>query len=83
MLFVNLVGRHMTVETTYKTFAVYEYLERLEGKIRKCLFFYVEIFKNNSVLGVLALSKVTQQSGNLNKSKETTQTATTALKVAP
>ena len=23
MLFVNLVGRHMTVETTYKTFAVY------------------------------------------------------------
>ena len=25
-----------------------EYLERLEGKIRKCLFFYVKIFKNNS-----------------------------------
>ena len=23
MLFVDLVGRHMTVETTYKTFAVY------------------------------------------------------------
>ena len=23
MLFVNLVGRHMTVETTYKTFAVW------------------------------------------------------------
>ena len=23
MLFVNLVGRHMTVEKTYKTFAVY------------------------------------------------------------
>jgi hypothetical protein len=22
----------------------YEYLERLEGKIRKCLFFYVKIF---------------------------------------
>ena len=26
-----------------------EYLERLEGKIRKCLFFYVKIFWNNSV----------------------------------
>ena len=26
-----------------------EYLERLKGKIRKCLFFYVKIFKNNSV----------------------------------
>ena len=26
-----------------------EYLERLEGKIRKCLFFYVKIFENNSV----------------------------------
>ena len=26
-----------------------EYLERLEGKIRKCLFFYVKIFKNNGV----------------------------------
>ena len=30
----------------------YEYLERQEGKIRKCLFFYVKIFKNNSVRGV-------------------------------
>ena len=27
-----------------------EYLKRLEGKIRKCLFFYVKIFSNNSVL---------------------------------
>jgi hypothetical protein len=27
----------------------YEYLERLEGKIGKCLFFYVKIFWNNSV----------------------------------
>jgi hypothetical protein len=27
----------------------YEYLKRLEGKVRKCLFFYVKIFKNNSV----------------------------------
>ena len=26
-----------------------EYLERLEGKIRKCLFFSVKIFSNNSV----------------------------------
>ena len=26
-----------------------EYLERLEGKIRKRLLFYVKIFKNNSV----------------------------------
>ena len=30
-----------------------EYLERLEGKIRKCLFFYVKIFKNNSVIRYL------------------------------
>ena len=29
-----------------------EYLERLEGKIRKCLFFYVKIFWNNSVIRV-------------------------------
>ena len=35
----------------------YEYLERLEGKIRKCLFFYVKIFQNNSV-GSHAISKV-------------------------
>ena len=27
------------------------YIERLEGKIRECLFFYAKIFKNNSVLG--------------------------------
>ena len=27
-----------------------KYLERLEGKIRKCLFFYVKIFKDNSVI---------------------------------
>ena len=27
-----------------------EYLERLEGKIRKCLFFYVKIFYNNIVI---------------------------------
>ena len=27
----------------------YEYLERQEGKVRKCLFFYVRIFENNSV----------------------------------
>ena len=26
-----------------------EYIERLEGKIRECLFFYVKIFYNNSV----------------------------------
>ena len=25
-------------------FGTYEYLKRLEGKIRKCLFFYVKIF---------------------------------------
>ena len=29
----------------------YEYLERQEGKIRKCLFFYVKILENNSVEG--------------------------------
>ena len=27
----------------------YEFLVMLEGKIRKCLFFYVKIFWNNSV----------------------------------
>ena len=27
-----------------------EYLERLESKIRKCLFFYVKIFTNNSLI---------------------------------
>ena len=27
----------------------YDYLERKQGKIRKCLFFYVKIFLNNSV----------------------------------
>ena len=27
----------------------YEYLKRLECKIRKCLFFYVKIYENNSV----------------------------------
>ena len=26
-----------------------EYIERLEGNIRECLFFYVKIFQNNSV----------------------------------
>ena len=30
-----------------------EYLERLVGKVRKCLFLYVEIFKNNSVMYVV------------------------------
>jgi hypothetical protein len=43
----------------------YEYLERLEGKIRKCLFLYVEILKNNSVLRlarkVLLSSTITQR----------------------
>ena len=33
-----------------------EYLERLEGKIRKCLFFNGKILKNNSVI-VAALKK--------------------------
>ena len=28
-----------------------EYIDRLEGKIRKCLFFYVKVFYNNSVKG--------------------------------
>ena len=32
-----------------------EYLERLEGKIRKCLFFYVKIFKDNSVIWTKAI----------------------------
>ena len=30
-----------------------EYLEWMEDKIRKCLFFYVKIFYNNSVGGVI------------------------------
>ena len=33
-----------------------EYLERLEGKIRKCLFFYDKIFWNNSVNSTLCLN---------------------------
>ena len=33
-----------------------EYLERLEGKIRKCLFFYIRIFLNNSVTTLKAHS---------------------------
>ena len=32
-----------------------EYLERLEGKIRKCFFFYVKIFKDNSVIWTKAI----------------------------
>ena len=31
-------------------FGADEFLAMLEGKIRKCLFFYVEIFSNNSVI---------------------------------
>ena len=42
-----------------------EYLERLEGKIRKYLFFYVKILENNSVLRlprkVLLSSTITQR----------------------
>ena len=40
MLFVNLVGRHMTVETTYKTFAVHYSQSFTVKKI-------LEIFENN------------------------------------
>jgi hypothetical protein len=32
-----------------------EYIERLEGKIRECLFFYVKIFLINSVSGDLSV----------------------------
>ena len=32
-----------------------EYIERLEGKIRECLFFYVKIFYNNSVSVIVSL----------------------------
>ena len=35
-----------------------EYLEGLEGKIRKYLFFYVEIFQNNSVTNFAQFSRV-------------------------
>ena len=34
-----------------------EYLERLEGKIIKCLIFYIKIFKNNSVAYIPSLAK--------------------------
>ena len=34
-----------------------EYLETLEGKIRKCLFFYVKLFQNNSVNGFLFIQQ--------------------------
>ena len=36
----------------YFVLGVNEYLERLEGKIRKCLFFYVKILWNNSVVNI-------------------------------
>ena len=39
-----------------------EYLERLEGKIKKCLFFYVVIFENDfyyfGVVGPLFVQKI-------------------------
>ena len=38
-----------------------EYLERLEGKIRKWLFFYVKIFWNNSVPELSIISDISEQ----------------------
>ena len=37
-----------------------EYLERLQGKIRKCLFFCFKIFRNNSVNGSKARTTITR-----------------------
>ena len=42
---------HHSIWKILFVFGADEYLERLEGKIRKCLFFYVKIFSNNSVTG--------------------------------
>ena len=38
-----------------------EYLERLKGKIRKWLFFYVKIFGNNSVPELSIISDISEQ----------------------
>ena len=40
---------HQRIWKNLFALGVDEYLERLEGKIRKCLFFYVKIFWNNSL----------------------------------
>ena len=50
----------------------HEYLEKLAGKIRKCLFIYFKIFKNNSVVSVprkenqITLEKVVLTEGQNN-----------------
>ena len=50
----------------------HEYLEKLAGKIRKCLFIYVKILKNNSVVSVprkenqITLEKVVLTEGQNN-----------------
>ena len=55
----------------------YEYLESLEGKIRKCLFFYVKILQNNSVawsindLAAFKLAKLFQSSSDSSSSSLT------------
>ena len=38
-----------------------EYIERLEGKVRECLFFYVKILYNNSVIEVLRMAGVLEK----------------------
>ena len=48
-------------ETFFLFLGADEYLERLEGKIRKCLFFYVKLFWNNSVLWLVALEELKQE----------------------
>ena len=48
-LLVRPSKMHHSIWKTIFVLGADEYLERLEVKIRKCLFFYVKIFKNNSV----------------------------------
>ena len=48
----KLIGFQKHARKVRKHFCFFggdEYVKRLEGKIRKCLFFYVEILENNSV----------------------------------
>ena len=48
-LLVRPSKMHHSIWKILFVLGAYEYLERQEGKIRKCLFFYVKILWNNSV----------------------------------
>ena len=52
---VDNLDTHHSIWKILLVLGANEYLERLEGKIRKCLFFYVKIFKDNSVIWTKAI----------------------------